>query len=145
MPTYAGAGMLGWVRCVIVDDNEPFLQEARELLEREGIDVIGVATTAGEALTKIAELGPDLTLVDIDLGRESGFDLMRAMTDQPSRTTTRVILISVHDESDFADLIQASSAAGFVSKTELSAQAIQDVLANDRTPNPGRLRPRSGT
>jgi hypothetical protein len=35
----------------------------------------------------------------------------------------------MHDESDFADLIQASSAAGFVSKTELSAQAIRDVLA----------------
>jgi DNA-binding NarL/FixJ family response regulator len=115
---------------MIVDDNQPFLEEARELLEREGIDVIGVATTAGEALAKIAELGPDLTLVDIDLGSESGFDLMRAMADQPSRSTTRVVLISVHDESDFADLIQASSAVGFLSKTELSAQAILDVLAS---------------
>jgi DNA-binding NarL/FixJ family response regulator len=137
--------MLVWVRCLIVDDNEPFLREARELLEREGVDVIGVARTAGEALAKIAELQPDLTLVDIDLGSESGFDLMRAMADQPSRSTTSVILISVHDESDFADLIQASSAAGFVSKTELSAQAIQDVLASDRTPSRRRLRPRSGT
>jgi DNA-binding NarL/FixJ family response regulator len=115
---------------MIVDDNQPFLKEARELLEREGIDVIGVATTVGEALAKIAELRPDLTLVDIDLGSESGFDLMRAMADQPSRSTTRVVLISVHDESDFADLIQASSAVGFLSKTELSAQAILDVLAS---------------
>jgi DNA-binding NarL/FixJ family response regulator len=130
---------------LIVDDNEPFLKEARELLEREGIDVIGVATTAGEALAKIAQLQPELTLVDIDLGSESGFDLMRAMADQPNRSTTNVILISVHDESDFADLIQASSAAGFVSKTELSAQAIQDVLASDRTPSRSRLRPHSGT
>jgi DNA-binding NtrC family response regulator len=38
--------MLAWVRCLIVDDNQPFLEEARQLLEREGIDVIGVATTA---------------------------------------------------------------------------------------------------
>ena len=116
---------------MIVDDNEPFLKEARELLEREGIDVIGVARTASEALAKIAQLQPELTLVDIDLGSESGFDLMRAMADQPSRSTTSVILISVHDESDFADLTQASSAAGFVSKTELSARAILDVLAGD--------------
>jgi DNA-binding NarL/FixJ family response regulator len=130
MPTQTSSGMLAWVRCMIVDDNQPFLKEARELLEREGIDVIGVATTVGEALAKIAELGPDLTLVDIDLGSESGFDLMRAMADQPSRSTTRVVLISVHDESDFADLIQASSAVGFLSKTELSAQAILDVLAS---------------
>jgi DNA-binding NarL/FixJ family response regulator len=122
--------MLAWVRCLIVDDNQPFLKEARELLQREGIDVLGVATTAGDALAKIAELGPDLALVDIDLGSESGFDLMRAMAAQPSQSTTRVILISVHDESDFADLIQASPAVGFVSKTELSAQAILDVLAS---------------
>ena len=129
--------MLAWVRCLIVDDNEPFLEEARELLEREGIDVIGVARTGAEALAKISELQPDLTLVDIDLGGESGFDLVRAMSDQPNRSTTRVILISVHDESDFADLIRASSAAGFVSKTELSAQAIYEVLASgpDRTPS----------
>jgi DNA-binding NarL/FixJ family response regulator len=139
--------MLARVRCLIIDDNEPFLNEARELLEREGIDVIGVATTVAEAQAKIAELQPDLTLVDIDLGSESGFDLIRAMADQPNRSTTSVILISVHDQSDFADLIQASAAAGFVSKTELSARAIQDVLASehDRTPGRWRLRPRSGT
>ena len=129
--------MLAWVRCLIVDDNEPFLEEARELLEREGIDVIGVARTGAEALAKISELQPDLTLVDIDLGSESGFALVRAIADQPNRSTTSVILISVHDESDFADLIRASSAAGFVSKTELSAQAIYEVLASgpDRTPS----------
>jgi DNA-binding NarL/FixJ family response regulator len=130
--------MLAWVRCLIVDDNEPFLNEARELLEREGIDVIGVATTAAEALARIAELKPDLALVDIDLGGESGFDLIRAMADQPNRSATSVILISVHDQSDFADLIEASSAAGFVSKTELSAQAIQAVLAGERDRRPGR-------
>jgi DNA-binding NarL/FixJ family response regulator len=123
---------------LIVDDNEPFLNEARELLEREGIDVIGVATTAAEALARIAELKPDLALVDIDLGGESGFDLIRAMADQPNRSATSVILISVHDQSDFADLIEASSAAGFVSKTELSAQAIQAVLAGERDRRPGR-------
>jgi DNA-binding NarL/FixJ family response regulator len=130
--------MLARVRCLIVDDNEPFLKEARELLEREGIDVIGVATTSAEALAKIAELQPDLTLVDIDLGRESGFDLIRALSAPPQRSTTSVILISVHDESDFADLIEASSAAGFVSKTELSAQAIRDVLAGEPDRSPGR-------
>src|SRR5450755_3076724 len=117
--------MLGWVRCLIVDDNEPFLNEARELLEREGVDVIGVATTAAEALAKIAQLQPELTLVDIDLGSDSGFALMRAMADQPNRSPPSVTLTSVHDEPDFAALIQASSAAGFVSKTELSAQAIE--------------------
>jgi CheY-like chemotaxis protein len=113
----------GWVRRVIVDDNEPFLMEARELLEREGIDVVGVARTSAEAVQTIAELRPDVTLVDIDLGGDSGFDLVRALADAPNLSTSRVILISVHAQPDFADLIDASPAAGFVSKTELSARA----------------------
>jgi DNA-binding NarL/FixJ family response regulator len=117
------------MRCLIVDDNEPFLREARELLEREGIDVIGIARTGADAVQKIAELQPEVTLVDIDLGRESGFDLVRALADARGPTMPSVILISVHAESDFADLIEASAAAGFVSKTVLSARAIQDVLA----------------
>jgi DNA-binding NarL/FixJ family response regulator len=117
------------VRCVIVDDNEPFLNEARDLLRREGIDVVGVARTGADALQKIAELQPEVTLVDIDLGGESGFNLVRALADARSPTMPSVILISVHAESDFADLIEASAAAGFVSKAMLSASAIQDVLA----------------
>jgi DNA-binding NarL/FixJ family response regulator len=121
--------MLGTVRCLIVDDNEPFLKEARDLLEREGIAVVGTARTGADALQKIAVLHPEVTLVDIDLGKESGFDLVRALADAGSPTMPRVILISVHAESDFADLIEASSAAGFVSKALLSARTIHDVLA----------------
>jgi two-component system, NarL family, nitrate/nitrite response regulator NarL len=37
------------IRCLIVDDNQPFLDAARLLLEREGVDVVGVATTTAEA------------------------------------------------------------------------------------------------
>ena len=70
MPAGARAGMLRGVRCLIVDDNELFLQVARELLEREGIDVMDVARTTAEAREKIARLRPELTLVDIDLGGE---------------------------------------------------------------------------
>jgi DNA-binding NarL/FixJ family response regulator len=125
------------MRCVIVDDNEPFLSEARELLAREGIDVVGVATTTADAFEKIAQLQPELTLVDIDLGRESGFALVQALVDEPSTSPTTVILISAYAEPDFVDLIEASPAAGFVSKTELSARAIRDVLAKhpDATPD----------
>jgi DNA-binding NarL/FixJ family response regulator len=117
------------MRCVIVDDNQSFLREARELLEREGIDVVGVATSGREALATIARLQPEVTLVDIDLQGESGFDLVRALAVAPARSGSSVILISIHDEPDFAELIEASPAAGFVSKLDLSAQAIRAVLA----------------
>jgi len=52
-------------RVLIVDDNRPFLEAARVLLERQGLSVVGVARTAAEALRKAAELQPDLALIDI--------------------------------------------------------------------------------
>jgi CheY-like chemotaxis protein len=63
------------VRCLIVDDNHRFLQVARVMLEREGSDVVGVASTSAEAIQRAHELRPDVALVDVDLGAECGFDL----------------------------------------------------------------------
>jgi two-component system, NarL family, nitrate/nitrite response regulator NarL len=114
------------VRCVIVDDNEAFLGDARALLTREGIQVVGVATTVGGALETIAACRPELALVDIDLGSGSGFDVVRALGD--ARDGVRAILISSHAELDFAELIEACPAVGFLSKLDLSADAIYELL-----------------
>ena len=113
--------------CLIVDDNPQFLEVARELLDREGVAVVGVASTGAEALERADQLRPEVTLVDIDLGDESGFDValrLAAATDGRSR----VILISTYAETDFADLIAASPAVGFLSKSDLSASAISMLL-----------------
>ncbi len=115
------------MRCLIVDDNPQFLEAARHLLDREGIAVVGVASTGAEALERTDELRPELTLVDIDLGDESGFDVAQRLA-AAGDTGPRVILISSYAESDFADLIAASPAAGFLSKSELSASAISRIL-----------------
>ena len=61
------------IRCLIVDDNQPFLDAARLLLEREGLAVVGTATTGAQALRLEEELRPEVVLVDIRLGEESGF------------------------------------------------------------------------
>ncbi len=119
------------LRCLIVDDNQHFLVAARELLEREGINVVGVASTTAEAIERRAQLGPDVTLVDIDLGAESGFDTSRRLAENASGPASRVILISTYAERDFADLIEASPAIGFVSKSELSARAILALLESE--------------
>jgi DNA-binding NarL/FixJ family response regulator len=63
------------LRTLIVDDNASFLAAARDLLEREGIAVVGVASTSDEAVRRAAEMRPDVTLVDVYLGEESGLDL----------------------------------------------------------------------
>jgi two-component system, NarL family, nitrate/nitrite response regulator NarL len=115
------------LRCLIVDDSARFLEAARRLLERHGIEVAGVATTVTEALDLIDRIHPDVTLVDIDLGGESGFELVRRLqgNDPPP---SNVILISTHAEDDFAELVAASAAIGFLSKADLSADAIRDLL-----------------
>ena len=67
------------LRCLLVDDNEAFLETASLLLEREGLTVVGVASSIAEALRQARALRPDLILVDIGLGDESGFDLARLL------------------------------------------------------------------
>jgi CheY-like chemotaxis protein len=116
------------LRCVIVDDNNHFLAAARDLLEREGIAVVGVASTGAEALRRVEELEPELALVDIDLGAESGFDVARRLAGAPGHAATRTIMISTHAQADFEDLIDASPATGFVAKADLSAKAIRAIL-----------------
>ena len=117
------------MRCLIVDDSPRFLDAARGLLEGQGVTVVGVASTGAEALQRAAELRPDVTLLDLDLGGESGLELARRLHDQAGLVPAPVILISTHAEQDYAELIAASPAIGFLSKTALSADAIHGLLA----------------
>ena len=111
------------VRCLIVDDNSLFLEGAADLLTREGVDVVGVASDSAEAIRLVTELHPDVALVDIDLGDEDGFELAQGLNE-----LTAVILVSTHAEEDLAHLIEGSPALGFIAKARLSAQAIRDTL-----------------
>ena len=117
--------------CLIVDDSAGFLDAARTLLVQEGISVVGVASTKVEALQRAKELRPEVILVDIDLGAESGFDLARRLVEESGLDPRSVILISTHAREEFADLIEASAAGGFLSKSDLSASAIREVVGRN--------------
>ena len=116
------------LRSILVDDNSRFLAAARELLEREGVEVIGIASTIDDAARLAGALRPDVCIVDIDLGDESGFDLARRLT-EPEGGSSPVVLISAYPERDFSDMIADSPAVGFVPKPELSAGRIRAMLA----------------
>ncbi len=116
------------MRCVIIDDSADFVDAARGLLERQGITVVGAASNSAEALRFIEALRPDVTLVDIDLGAESGFAVAEQLHHAPPATSLPVIMISTHDEQDFADMITASPALGFVPKSALTADAIRNLV-----------------
>jgi DNA-binding NarL/FixJ family response regulator len=116
------------LRLVIVDDSSKFLAAARSWLERQGMTVVGVASTVAQALRQVAELHPDVMLVDIDLGDESGFELANQLQGDASVDSSRVILMSAYAEEDYAELIAASPAVGFLSKADLSGQRIRDLV-----------------
>jgi DNA-binding NarL/FixJ family response regulator len=113
---------------LIVDDDRLFLEAARVLLEREGLRVAGTATTSMQALRQTMELRPDVVLVDVMLGDESGFDLTRRLDGHNDAADLAVVLMSTYSEADFADLIAESPAAGFLPKSELSADAIRRIV-----------------
>jgi CheY-like chemotaxis protein len=117
------------IRCLIVDDNQRFAQTASEILKEDGIDVLGVASGGCEAVRLARELRPDLALVDIDLGEESGLDVAcRLRADDRGALADAVILISTHAQEEFAELIAGGPAVGFIAKAELSAEAIEALL-----------------
>jgi DNA-binding NarL/FixJ family response regulator len=102
----------------------------RGLLVEQGLDVVGGAGSAADARRQITELRPDVALIDIDLGDESGLELTRQLREKSGQgAAPDVILISTHDEAEYADLIQASSAIGFLAKSDLSAASIGRMLA----------------
>jgi CheY-like chemotaxis protein len=117
------------LRCVIVDDDEGFLDVARELLERGGVTVAGVARNGAEALDRARAMQPDVMLIDIRLGEESGFEAARRLAGNGQAPT--LIMISTHAAEDYADLIADCPAVGFVAKADLSASAIRRMLGTD--------------
>jgi DNA-binding NarL/FixJ family response regulator len=119
------------LRCVIVDDSDAFVAAARSLLERQGMTVLGTTATGADAARLAAELRPDVMLVDIDLGPESGFEVARRLA---GPVAPPVILISTYAEEDYADLIAGSAAIGFIPKATLSASAVARML--DHPPAP---------
>lgn len=116
------------VRCLLVDDNPGFLQIARKTLEAGGFVVVAVATDTAGAVRQARQTHPEVALVDVELGRESGFDLARRLATEDLAQPILVIMISTHAEEDLADLLAASPAIAFLPKWELSADAVHGLL-----------------
>jgi len=129
------------VRCVIVDDSPEFLRTASELLEGEGINVVGAVSTGAQACRTCRQLKPDVALVDIDLGAETGFDVARQLAGHSGTGPPLVILISASGISasaadDFADMMADSRAVSFLLKECLSGAAIRGILARVSSAGP---------
>src|SRR5262245_23543089 len=114
---------------LIVDDSEQFLASAKVLLEREGMNVVGTASTSGDAIAQVRRRRPDVVLLDLNFGSISGLDVAAALTADESGSPA-VILVSTESYDDVRDLIVDAPVRGFVTKVELSASAIESLLAS---------------
>ena len=117
-------------RVLLVDDNSDFRRAARQLLERNGFAVVAEAETGVSGIERAQEHGPDLVLVDVQLPDIDGFEVAERLS--RLEVPVDVILTSSLDGTDFGTLVADSSALGFVPKAELSASAIEALLAPAR-------------
>jgi DNA-binding response OmpR family regulator len=117
-------------RVLIIDDNTAFRAAARQLLERAGFVVVAEAGDGASGLQEAKENRPDLAVVDVQLPDCDGFQVAEQLCELESRPD--VILVSSLDGADFGALVAASPALGFIAKAELSAPAIEALLALTR-------------
>jgi two-component system nitrate/nitrite response regulator NarL len=109
---------------LIVDDHAAFRAAARELLESEGFRVVGEAADGAAALAAVAELEPDVVLLDVQLPDLNGFDVAdRLGTDAPA-----VVFVSSRNVSSFRWRLAANPAWTFIAKSDLSAEALTAAL-----------------
>lgn len=117
----------------IVDDHAMFREGLRQLIDREAdLAVCGDAADATEALESIGKSEPDLAIVDISLSGKSGIDLIKAIKEK--HEDLPVLVVSMHEESLYAERALRAGAMGYVMKQEpgkVVKAAIRKLLAGD--------------
>ncbi len=83
-----------------MDDDEDFLEAAQALLEGDGVTVAGVAHSSAEAVQRARALRPDVVLIDIRLGRESGFEAARRLA---GNGHSAALIIAFWERTDLQD------------------------------------------
>jgi DNA-binding NarL/FixJ family response regulator len=114
-------------RLLLVDDHDWFRQLAVATLRTGGFDVVGQAGTAAEAVRAAHELRPELVLLDIALPDGDGFTVADRLAELDAPPV--VVLISSRTRDDYGDRLVRPSVAGFLSKDDLTPQALSALLA----------------
>lgn len=116
------------ITVVIVEDHSVVREGTRELLEREvGIEVVGEARTAAEAVMLAHSLVPALMVVDVELPDESGVEVVRKVV--AAGLPVRCLMLSAHDDSVFVAEALAAGAAGYLLKTVTAAELVAAMRA----------------
>lgn len=112
---------------LIIDDNAAFRTTARSLLARDGLIILAEAGTGLGGVEQAKRHRPDLVLVDVQLPDIDGFEVAERLSRLDP--APEVILTSSLDAVDFGALVASSPALGFITKADLSAAAIEELVA----------------
>lgn len=128
-----GADELPTARVLIVDDHPIVRHGMTQLIDNEaGLCVCGSAATPAEALKAVEQQKPDLAVIDLSLGDDSGLELIKQL--KALRPELKVLVISMHDEVYYADRVLRAGALGYLMKQEPAEQmiaAIHQVLSGN--------------
>ncbi len=112
------------IRVAVVDDHPLVREGTAALIDRtEDMEVDGVAASLAE-VRPILDAGVDVLLLDLRLGDESGFDLLRSEADAP---LPAVVVVTSYDYPQYADAALRLGAAGFVVKTAPTAELLDAI------------------
>jgi two-component system response regulator AlgR len=121
------------VRVLIVDDQETYRRAMATVVgETEGFVVVGSATTGEESITAVAELKPDLVLMDVNLPGIDGIEATRRL--QASPDAPAVMLLSTYSEDEFE--LEGCGATAYVAKAALGPDRLIEVWSARQTPRP---------
>lgn len=111
------------MKVFIVEDHPIFRLGLKELLEQEAdMTVCGEAEEIGEALAAIERAKPDLVIVDIALKGRNGLDLVKTLSD--SGEGPPILVLSMHEESVYAERALRAGALGYIMKHETSESIV---------------------
>jgi DNA-binding NarL/FixJ family response regulator len=112
---------------VIVDDHPSFRAVAQMVLETDGFAVVGTATDGESGVASTLRLAPDVVLLDVELPDIDGFEVAARL--RQAGSTSEIVLASSREGFDFGSRVAESGARGFVTKAELTGDAIRALLA----------------
>ena len=115
------------IRVVLVDDHDLFRTGLRNLLEEQGVDVVGEAANGQTALRLVGDLAPDVVIMDLNMPGMSGVDATRQMAARAPLTRVVVLTISV-DDADVMNAVMAG-ACGYLLKDSSIQQLVEGIRA----------------
>lgn len=123
-------------RILLVDDNLGFLESAGHFLALDRqIEIVGRAPSGQEALRQVAQLKPDLVLMDLAMPEMDGLEATRQIKKLPD--APRVIILTLHDNAEYRAAAKAAQADGFIAKSEFGTQLLPLIHAMFAPPDRG--------